>query len=58
MPGIPTVATDLNTVLVIMEGNPNLYAYTYTNIESIEKNVKTQPQCLMATIMFQDPYLP
>lgn len=30
----------------------------YTNIEYIEKNVKTQPQCLMATIMFQDPYLP
>ncbi len=27
MLGIPTVATDLNTVLVIMEGKPNLKAY-------------------------------
>ena len=37
MPGIPTVATDLNTVLVIMEGNPNLKAYVYKHLVYREK---------------------
>ena len=60
MPGIPTVATDLNTVLVIMEGEHHVI-FVFSPLIKLNQSLWKwceDPASVMATIMFQVQHLP